>query len=261
MRISHGLAGIAAAPAAGFGRSPVGRRLTLLAAVAASALALAGCANNFKTEPTVTGSLLNDGYRTRHPIVLTESAETLDVPVGSQSGVLTVRMAHTITLFAADSRRRGATRVTILMPSGSANQAAAYRMSAQIVTALASGGIPKTAISRVPYQVSATAADAPIRIAYPRVKAMLTHPCGRWPDLVATDKFDNQDDFEFGCSTQANIAAMAADPTDLVTPAGMDPADGTRRATVIGKYERGEQTKANDGAKIQAIADSVTGGN
>ena len=134
-------------------------------------------------------------------------------------------------------------------------------MSAQIVTALRAGGVPVAAISRVPYTVDQTAADAPIRIAYPRVKAMLTHPCGRWPDQVATDKFNNQDDFEFGCSTQANIAAMAADPTDLVTPAGMDPVDSGRRTVVITKYRQGEQTKANDGAKSQTIANSVTGGN
>ena len=259
MRISHGLASTAAA--AGPGRSAAGRRIALLIAISGSALALAGCAANYKMEPTVTGSTLNDGYRTRHPIVLTESAETLDVPVGSQSGVLTQRMAHTISLFAQESRRQGATGVTILVPSGSPNEAAAYRMSAQIATALIAGGVPKTAISRVPYTVDQSAADAPIRIAYPRVKAMLTHPCGRWPDQVATDKFNNQDDFEFGCSTQANIAAMAADPTDLVTPAGMDPPDGTRRATVIAKFQKGEQTKANDGAKTQTVADSVAGGN
>ena len=261
MRISHGLASTAAAPAVGSSRSAAGRGLALLIVISASALALAGCAANYKLEPTVTGSIPTDGYRSRHPIVLTESAETLDVPVGSQSGVLTQRMAHTITLIAEESRRHGATGVTMLVPSGSSNEAAAYRMSGQIATALVAAGVPKTAISRVPYTVDQTAADAPIRIAYPRVKAMLTHPCGRWPDPVATEKFNNQDDYEFGCSTQANIAAMAADPTDLVTPAGMDPPDGTRRATVIAKFQKGEQPKANDGAKTQTVADSVAGGN
>jgi pilus assembly protein CpaD len=100
-----------------------------------------------------------------------------------------------------------------------------------------------------------------VRIAYARLKAMVTHRCGVWPDAVGGGNFENRDDWELGCATQSNLAAMVANPEDLVTPAGEDPADGTRRTTIITKYRAGTQTKAETGAKGTAIADGVQGGN
>ena len=40
----------------------------------------------------------------------------------------------------------------------------------------------------------------------------------------------------FGCAQQQNLAAMVANPADLVRPQPMTPADGGRRADVIKKY-------------------------
>ena len=232
----------------------------VIARIGLIAAALGGCAN-MKTEPTIVGSVPTDGYKHRHPIVLQEAAETIDLPVGSQSGILSERMAHTVTLFAQEARRRGATGVTIMVPSGSANETTAYRMARQVAMAVERGGIARTAINRAPYQVEDPSADAPIRVAYARIKALVPHRCGRWPDAVATGKLSNEDDWEFGCATQTNIAAMVADPSDLVTPVGLDPADGDRRTKILTNYRAGTQTKAETGAKAQTIADSVNGGN
>ena len=45
-----------------------------------------------------------------------------------------------------------------------------------------------------------------------------------------------------GCATQNNLAAMVADPADLVGPKTMTPADAGRRNTVLEKYRAGEAT-------------------
>jgi pilus assembly protein CpaD len=225
------------------------------------ALSLGACTNPRTTDSLRTGSIDQDGYRTRHPIVLAESAETLDIPVGQQASVLPGRMAHTVTVFAQDARQRGTTRITILVPSGSQNAAAANVISGQVAAALAQGGFPRNAISRSFYEVADGSVDAPVRIAYSRIKAMLTHRCGVWPAQVATQNPENQDDWDFGCATQNNIAAMVANPEDLVTPTGEDPVDGTRRTKIITKYRDGTQTKAETGAKGANVADGVQGGN
>jgi pilus assembly protein CpaD len=238
-----------------------GARLRAGAVIGVVALSLGACANARTDEALRTGSVDLDGYKTRHPIVLTESAETLDVPVGMQSAGLTSRMAHTIAIFAENARRHGAAGITILVPTGGANLYAADKVAKQAAGALAQGGFPRNAISLTGYDVPAGAADAPVRIAYARVKAMVTHRCGVWPEPVGGGNFDNRDDWDLGCATQSNIAAMVANPEDLVTPTGDDPADGTRRTTIITKYRAGTQTKAETGAKGAAIADSVQGGN
>ena len=49
----------------------------------------------------------------------------------------------------------------------------------------------------------------------------------------------------FGCSVQHNIAAMVADPRDLLGPGPMGPVDTARRATVMDHYEKGEVTQAD----------------
>ncbi len=235
-------------------------RLHLASTMCMAALMLGACANTKTEDALATGSINMDGYRTRHPIVLAESAETIDIPVGAQVGVLTPRMAHTVTVFAAGARASGARNITIMVPSGSGNEAAANRIAQQVAGALVQGGMTRGAIARSTYPVDDPSADAPIRVAYSRIKAMLTHRCGVWPDQAVTNQ-QNNDDWEFGCSTQANIAAMAANPEDLVTPTGEDPVDGTRQTKVILKYRDGTQTKADTGAKGASIADSVQGGN
>jgi pilus assembly protein CpaD len=48
----------------------------------------------------------------------------------------------------------------------------------------------------------------------------------------------------FGCSAQANLAAMISDPRDLMEPRVEDPRDPARRAVVLEAYRKGQQTHA-----------------
>jgi pilus assembly protein CpaD len=60
---------------------------------------------------------------------------------------------------------------------------------------------------------------------------------------------------DFGCSVQQNIAAMVADPKDLVAPREMGPGDAVRRATLVKQYETGAVTAA---AKSQDQSGAVS---
>jgi pilus assembly protein CpaD len=61
----------------------------------------------------------------------------------------------------------------------------------------------------------------------------------------------------FGCATQQNIAAMAADPRDLAEMRPMDPSSAERRTTKTEKYEKGESPSsartAGDSGKINEV--------
>ena len=57
---------------------------------------------------------------------------------------------------------------------------------------------------------------------------------------------DNLTPKNFGCSVQHNIAAMVADPRDLLGPRRLDPADANRAGTVIDAYEQGKITRRTE---------------
>jgi pilus assembly protein CpaD len=70
-----------------------------------------------------------------------------------------------------------------------------------------------------------------------------TNPCGNWSQ-DADDTGANLPLPDFGCSVEQNIAAMVADPKDLVAPRDMGPGDAVRRATLTKQYETGAVTAA-----------------
>lgn len=236
--------------------SAVAARIKQAAATAATiaivAIALGACSKAM--EPNVTGSLPFDGYRQRHPIVLKENAETIDIPIATNVGSLSPGAAQTVSRFGSTAVERGTRSVTILVPTGSANEKAALTMAREVDAALKEGGVAPQLIVRRPYRVMDRTSEAPIRIMYPRLTAVVPHACGQWPDQITTDA-DNTEYWNFGCAMQANLAAMVADPTDLVTPRGMDQADATRRTTVIKKYREGTPTQTQGAPRQLLISD------
>lgn len=227
--------------------SPIVRLLPSprLAAILLGSLALGAtlgaCAPR---EPQFTGSVDTDGFRTRHPIVVEEGSETLDVPVGTQAAHLPAKLAATVEAFGRESRRQGASGVVMMVPSGSSNEVAAHRQAREIAAALTRGGVPAHAIEKRAYQAVGPEDVAPIRLAYPRIVARVPHECGEWPEQATSD-FGNHDYWNFGCATQSNIAAMVENPADLVAPAPLGATDATRRAVVLQAYRKGEKTRSD----------------
>lgn len=79
-----------------------------------------------------------------------------------------------------------------------------------------------------------------LRVSYIRYQAD-TEPCGDWSQNLGIT-YTNKPSPNFGCATQHNIAAMVADPHDLVSPKTVESGDAQRRLTVLDKYRKGEAT-------------------
>jgi len=215
-----------------------------LAAVSRSALALMGCLAvlGCQNQGQQTGQLLaSNDYRLQHPIVVTEEPETLDLPIGRNTRRLHGPVEGTITAFALDSRRRGDGSVEILVPSGGANEAAVHAVTPEIRAALHRGGLTRAHISTRTYAVQDPGADAPIRLSFARMQATAGE-CGAWPQNIGGGFNRNVNYENFGCASQANLAAMVENPSDLLTPRASTPADQNRRATVFENYRKGEVT-------------------
>ena len=86
------------------------------------------------------------------------------------------------------------------------------------------------------------APGAPILVGFSGFEAVVPQ-CGQvWNNLMATR--DNRVQSNFGCAVTANMAAQIANPSDIVAPQQMEPADASRRSTVMAKYRAGEVTSA-----------------
>ncbi|NVK36210.1 MAG: CpaD family pilus assembly protein [Rhodobacteraceae bacterium] len=217
------------------------RAVTLGLVLSATAL-LAGCKS--QTPESNLSMLAANDYQLRHPIVVEEGYENLDLPVGSNARILSTQMADRISQFGAQSRTGSGGSVEVLVPSGAANEAAVHALVPQIRKALVRGGVRSSKVAVRSFAVTDPSANAPIRLAYRKMMAKVDE-CGRWPSNLAGGFNKNVDYENYGCATQANLAAMVENPADLIAPRAMTPADQARRGTVYEKYRAGEVTAAD----------------
>jgi pilus assembly protein CpaD len=190
----------------------------------------------------IVGSIPED-YRVRHPIVLEDGQITMDVPIGVGQGGLPEGLRSNVTAFGKGFKDSGTMRMTMLVPTGAANQLAAATTAGQIRQTLQALGIPPGAIETRTYLAGPKEANAAIRLAYGRVVAK-TDPCGRWPDQTANTS-ENRNYANFGCATQQNMAAMLDNPMDLMYPREMTPPDAERRGEVLKNYRSGTATQSD----------------
>lgn len=206
-------------------------RTLAIGALLVAGTSLAGCANR---DGMSTGAL-SDDYRTRHPIVIAEAEHAIDVPVASSDRHLTKGARDVIRGFASAYNDSATGTIQILLPSGSANAQAVSLLRKEIRGVLVGTGIPAIRLAEVSYQASLQGDAAPIRLTYTAVTAT-TAPCGNWPKDLVSNTVENRNYENFGCASQANLAAQVANPMDLIGPRAMSPIDAVRRGQVIKDY-------------------------
>ena len=212
-------------------RHPVGMGKTALAAVMIGLAGLAtGCAS-LEQDTTVTGSVPDD-YRTRHPIIVRESENAQDIVVAANARKLSYRDRAVAESFASQFKRSGARSMAIMIPSGSRNEAAARRIAHGVANAIIARGVGSDQIQIQHYAASGHGEAATIRLVFTDIVAEVDSRCGTWNEEL-THHARNRNYYNFGCATQNNLAAMVANPADLLGPRGESEIDATRRTTVI----------------------------
>lgn len=209
-----------------------------LAAVLLAGVVLAGCQSVTATHTTLT----DQDYRKRHPIMVAEQPEVMDIPVAMKATELTPDIDRGIARFVNAYRAAGTGYMNIQVPAGSANEVAALTVARAVKNAVQRSGVAASHIRVTPYQVDNTAWVAPVRLSFLKVKAVAPE-CGIWPEDLAKPDTDKQY-FNFGCAHQQNLAAMVQHPSDLITPREMTPADGEQRSRVIDLYRSGGDPSA-----------------
>lgn len=215
---------------------------------------LAACQGTTADQERLT--LADFDYQKRHPIILSEEPENFDIPLAGGTRNLNRQVSSTILAFGQQAREEGNGYVEVLVPRGSANEAAAKAVTPQIRSALKKGGVSPSKVVVRTYPVNDSYASAPIRLSFARMKAKVPHRCGQWPENVVSGP-ENTNMDNFGCATQANLAAMVDNPADLLTPRAESPVDAEQRRSLNKKYRTGAITagdyKEGVGARVSSF--------
>jgi pilus assembly protein CpaD len=216
------------------------RGATALRALAVVGLAtsLAGC----YTQHVAQQAAYPDDYRERHPITLKEGEHTVEVFVGRNRGGLNPDQRADVLSFAQLWRREATSGIIIDVPHGRSIERAAAASMHEVQSILAAAGIPRNAIYVRTYKAAGPTL-ASIKLNYAKLTAE-AGPCGLWPqDLgvsLGRTYTENQPYWNLGCASQRNLAAMVANPEDLVQPRAEAPAYAPRRSVAIDHYRKGE---------------------
>jgi pilus assembly protein CpaD len=198
-------------------------------------LSIAACATPKQVtlnEPVPTAADL-------HKITVTQSGVKLELPTTADA--ITPELMSQLDDFGAAYRAYGHGPLVMSTPSGANDGAARTAQAARM--ALVDKGVPYAAISGSTYDATGRA-GAPILLSFTRYEAA-PPPCKPvWSENLAAT-FTNQVSENFGCSINANLAAMVTDPADLNGPRAVDPRDATRRDAVLDKYREGQPTGAS----------------
>ena len=230
-----------------------GTVLRIGAAIVLSA-ALAAC--NVHREKSVKGWLVADPTA-RHPIMVGSTPVTMDLPVPHRSSGLTRNQKLELRYFLRQYREKNEGPLIVGAPSGGSNEVAVMHALGDVRREFTRAGISRDQVQFDAYSGMGSAA-APIKVSY-QTFAAHGPECGDWSDNLARDP-KNVPYRNFGCATQANLAAMVANPRDLVESQGMSPRDSQRRDVIMDKYVKGDTTAAEKSAEEKSTVSEVSGG-
>jgi len=203
------------------------------------AMALAGCSAH--PGDMVATAPIPDDYHQRHPIVMTNAPNKLDVFLVGAAGKLDERQSEDVGRFALDFRTHGEGAIQAMLPMISDERSVKATFDAVRARLTKAGLKGSIVVGRYPVMDEHIAST--IRLSFLEVQAKVPTRCGQWPDDLASGTslkgWDNKNYENFGCATQKDFAMQVADPRDLVRPRAETAADSTMRLRAIQNIQGG----------------------
>ena len=174
---------------------------------------------------------LDDTYQTtahyeKYPIEVARGPVKMEI--SSQYGYLQSWQIYAISAFTHSASISESSKITIRRPSGGGESG---RVAKETYKVLLQSGIASGMILNRTYPGPST---APVQLSY-KGSVAVTKECGDWSeDLANTGR--NEPYPNLGCSMQNNIAAMVANPDDLVVPESTVPAYAASRDPAARQY-------------------------
>jgi len=216
--------------------------LRLIGALFGLAITLGACTET-TTGTIATPARVPEDYRLRHPIAVQEADRSIVVFVGHGRGGLSETQRADVAGLARIWVGEGTGAIVADVPVNTPNARAAESAFREIKAVLEAGGVPSNGIRLHHYTPDDPRTLATIRLSYPKLVAV-AGPCGLWPEDLGPSVKDkgyaeNKSYYNFGCAYQRNMAAMVANPSDLVQPRPETPSYTARRTEGFEKYRKG----------------------
>lgn len=208
------------------------KNIQLLVLAAFGAGLLSACA--YPTVPTYGPTTL------RNQIKVAESIERLELYARPDGLELSARDQFAVGQFLESYRTGGDGPLYINLPTGTLSGPGTQQANTLVRTLMAQAGVNPAALQTGEYQ-SESDAPAPIVVSYRTLRA-IPADCRFMDDLSLT--YNNEPNQSFGCSQNANLAAMVADPRQFLEPYAGSAPNSQRRTVVYDKYIKGESTAA-----------------
>ena len=208
-----------------------------------SSVALAGCSSMNPSaaipESYYTGTTLD-----RNEIGLAETTEYLEVQMNPLDSQLRLGERERIRAFVYDYKARGHGPLVMSLPKNHQNEELAVKAVAEAREIAWQAGVEYQEIRGGAFE--ADGQNAPMVIGFRAFKA-IAPTCLQKSAYDFSDASSNNDLPALGCSVRTNMAAMIADPADLLGQRAEDPSDLARRQVQLELYRAGEPTGAARG--------------
>lgn len=190
----------------------------------------------------------------RYPIQVTQNTVKLEVPIHSGATRLSPDVRADVRSFLSQYTSSGSSRLTVVQHPNPRHGLSSTSTMGELQQLVTSAGIPSGAVVYAHYPPGYAGREAPILMSFESYIA-ISPTCGDWSQNLAVT-YENTPHPNFGCTSQANLAAMVADPRDLEQPRGETPLHGGRRDVVLENYRTGAATEADtSGSEAGSISE------
>ena len=207
---------------------------------------LAGCAHRLETGHAEGFVAPGSTVEERHPIEIEKARANLALQVGGDSGGLNVYQRDRVRHFIAIWRNEGAGKIVV---SGNSHAALA-----DLRDLLIERVVPVGAVQVVRFD----GGQPGVKLSFARYVAE-GPKCGHWRTNLADDSANTEQE-NFGCADQHNLAALIANPKDLVMLrdqvdwSNADRSDFMFRAFTFGKGTSADTTAIDRSGTISDVA-------
>ena len=225
------------------------RSFTLAALAIAGASLIGGCAGGSaaKEAGPIAGTPLD-----RNQIDVRAGLEVLEIQLDAGGTRLPRSDLNRIERFVAAYRDRGHGKMRMAMPENVARPQLAVEAVKTARELAWENGVAWEDIAGSAYD--AKGHQAPLIMSFEIYEA-IAPDCKSLAQIDMSDVSTNSELESFGCSVRTNIAAMLADPGDLLGERELGPRDRGRVSLIMEAYRQGEATGAETGDSQVGLAE------
>lgn len=223
-------------------------------ALGASLLSLGACASHAPT--ALAPEYLEGTVLSRNEIGVTQRTEFLEIAIDPAASELSSADRARIEKFIGVYTQKGHGPLVLSLPAASSNPQLAVTATAEARAIAWEKGVQYEEISGEAHGAG-SAVSQPLILAF-QVYDAVPPECASKASVDFADVASNNNLPTLGCSVRTNLAAMIADPADLLGGRALDSADAVRREVILEKFRAGEPTGAvrtsqESGAISQAV--------